>query len=308
MTYDRGGRMTDQDDEIHNWVYDCTNQLTQFLLGDTLSWARMTGPQWESLSVDDWDTLPVDSAMQVTVDLAFDAAGNRQTRDEDSGTLTTYTYDAANRLTLAEDANGLTSYTYDANGNQLTIEEPSSDVTTYAWDFENQMIEVEDPSNVLTTYAYNADKLRVSREDDIETRKYVYDGTNVLLETVDAVTEAVDSLNPQEYGHLLSQHRDETSFYHYDGVQDTRSLSDSTETETDSYTFDPWGRETSSTGTTDNPFTYKPGSDCLENQVICVVWFHDFPSRIMTLRMVSSFLMQAMRATILGFPAATSRS
>ncbi len=182
---------------------------------------------------------------------------HRHTRDEDGGTLTTYTYDVANRLTVAEDANGLTSYTYDANGNQLTIEEPSNDVTTYAWDSENQMIEVEDASNALTTYAYNADKLRVSREDDIETRKYVYDGTNVLLETVDAVTEAVYTLNPQEYGHLLSQHRDETSFYHYDGVQDTRSLSDSTETETDSYTFDPWGRETSSTGTTDNPFTYK---------------------------------------------------
>ncbi|MEZ6053141.1 MAG: RHS repeat-associated core domain-containing protein [Planctomycetaceae bacterium] len=108
-----------------------------------------------------------------------------------------------------------------------------------------------------TTYAYNADQLRVSREDSVETRKYVYDGTNVLLETADAVTDAVYTLNPQAYGHVLSQHRDETSFYHYDGVQDTRSLTDSTETETDSYTFDPWGRETSSTGTTDNPFTYK---------------------------------------------------
>ncbi|MEZ6147144.1 MAG: hypothetical protein R3B91_17335 [Planctomycetaceae bacterium] len=34
-----------------------------------------------------------------------------------------------------------------------------------------------------TTYAYNADQLRVSREDSVETRKYVYDGTNMLLET-----------------------------------------------------------------------------------------------------------------------------
>ncbi|MEZ6053140.1 MAG: hypothetical protein R3C02_17410 [Planctomycetaceae bacterium] len=33
--------------------------------------ARMTGPQWESLSVDDWDTLPVDSAMQVDVQMGL---------------------------------------------------------------------------------------------------------------------------------------------------------------------------------------------------------------------------------------------
>ncbi|MEZ6053139.1 MAG: hypothetical protein R3C02_17405 [Planctomycetaceae bacterium] len=96
---------------------------------------------------------------------AFDAAGNRLTRDEDGGTLTTYTYDTAKPADGRGGRQRLTTYTYDANGNQLTIEEPSSDVTTYAWDYENQMVEVEDPSNELTTYAYNADQLRVSRED-----------------------------------------------------------------------------------------------------------------------------------------------
>ena len=49
-------------------------------------------------------------------------------------------------------------------------------------------------------------------------------------------------------------------------------------------------------------------SDCLEFQVEIGVWFHVFCSRIMTLRMVMSFLIAAMIAHIFGFPFATSLS
>jgi len=49
-------------------------------------------------------------------------------------------------------------------------------------------------------------------------------------------------------------------------------------------------------------------SDCLELQVVMRFSFQIVLSRIMTLRMLTSFLMQAMRATSFGFPLATRRS
>ena len=87
---------------------------------------------------------------------------------------------------------------------------------------------------------------------------YVWDplSNNVLLETDENdVTQAVYTQEPDTFGNLISQRRDdETSWYHFDGLGSTRELTDATESVTDTNMYDAWGVDVASTGTTDNPF------------------------------------------------------
>lgn len=105
------------------------------------------------------------------------------------------------------------------------------------------------------------DEYQYKKETDtgagIETIKYLWDKHNILQE-YDVTTEAQYNYQPQAYGNLISQYRSaEPSYYHYDGNFSTAALTDSTETESDSYSYTAWGEEKSSTGTTENSFTYK---------------------------------------------------
>ena len=61
------------------------------------------------------------------------------------------------------------------------------------------------------------------------------------------------------YGHdLLSQTRDSVvSYYHTDGLGSTRTLTNSAQTVTDTYTYDAFGLLLAQTGTTDNSYLYR---------------------------------------------------
>jgi YD repeat-containing protein len=176
-----------------------------------------------------------------------------------TGDVTTFTYDNGNRLLTGVDVSGTTTYTYDNNGNQLTIEEPSGDITTNTWDGENRLIQVEHPSGDVTTYAYNGDGLRVLQDDGVAETRFVYDGNNVVLELDDVgVVKADVTYLPAEYAQAISQHRDlESSFYLCDGIHNVRQLTDDAQVVTDEYSFDGWGKLTSSTGSTANSQLYK---------------------------------------------------
>ena len=187
-------------------------------------------------------------------------AGNRLTQtDPVTGDITTFTYDNGNRLLAGVDVSGTTTYTYDDNGNQLTIEEPSGDITTNTWDGENRLVQVEHPSGDVTTYAYNGDGLRVLQDDGVAETRFVYDGNNLVLELDDVGTVQADvTYLPAEYATAISQHRDlESSFYLCDGIHNVRQLTDDAQVVTDDYSFDGWGKLTSSTGSTANSQLYK---------------------------------------------------
>src|SRR5690606_23594588 len=56
---------------------------------------------------------------------------------------------------------------------------------------------------------------------------------------------------------LISRHEDtETAYYHYDALGSTGALTDHAEVITDEYTYNAWGKELASTGTTENPFRW----------------------------------------------------
>lgn len=69
--------------------------------------------------------------------------------------------------------------------------------------------------------------------------------------------QAVYTNEPQQYGGVISQRRGTiTSTLHADALGNTRALTDSSETVTDTYLYDAWGNEVASTGTTVNPFRW----------------------------------------------------
>jgi hypothetical protein len=74
----------------------------------------------------------------------------------------------------------------------------------------------------------------------------------LLMETDGAGAAVVRYTHGQS---LISQRRGNVShWYHFEALGTTRQLTDGTEAITDTYTFDAWGNEVASTGTTANPF------------------------------------------------------
>ncbi len=175
--------------------------------------------------------------------------------------ITTSIYDAANELLTAEDSSGITSYTYDNNGNQRSVETPAAEITTYSWDYENRTRSIEFPDSSLVTYIYDPnnqqDEFVVQKITETETTKYFWDNSNILQE-YDVTTDAQYNYAPQAYGNLISQYRStESNYYHYDGNFSTAALTDSTQVESDTYRYNAFGETLDSSGTTQNPYTYK---------------------------------------------------
>ncbi len=221
-------------------------------------------------------------------------AGNVHTVAELSGRNVTYGYDNNYRLqneTIASDPagnNGTEGYTYDNVGNRLTLNStiPSlSGAVSYSYD----------PNDRLTTDTYDANGNTVSSSGisysyDFENRLLmkgaivvVYDGDgNRVSETVGGATTKflIDSLNPTRlpqvldelvngsvtrtytYGRQLISENQlmgstwTPSFYGYDGHGNARFLANAAGTVTDTYTYDAFGAQIASTGTTQNPYLY----------------------------------------------------
>lgn len=93
------------------------------------------------------------------------------------------------------------------------------------------------------------------------TTHFVWDrlSDNVLAEYDDAGDPIAQYTNePGQFGELVSQHRGgDTSTYHYDGLGNTRQLTDENQNVTDEYTFSAFGEEVAKTGTTVNPFGFQ---------------------------------------------------
>ncbi len=151
-----------------------------------------------------------------------------------------------------------TTFVYDADGNQVSSEVPAGDVTTNTWDVRNQLTQVELPSLTVLTYTYDADDRRVSRDDGVDEQRYVHDGRNILIETDDlGVVTAENTFEPIEHGKLISQYDGTESHWHaYDALGSTDRLTDSAEVVSDSYVYQAFGEIKSSSGVTENLYTW----------------------------------------------------
>ena len=189
------------------------------------------------------------------------------------GTPQAFTYDAVgNRTTagnVANAGNQLTadathSYQYDDNGN-LTRKTllATGNYTQYTYDAKNRLIKVEEfgvgnPTAFATsTYRYDGLGRRIEKVANGQTKRYIYDGEDILLEY-----DGTNSLVAR-YTHgpgidepISVTKGSSTYFYHQDGLGSVTDLTDSSGATAKSYSYDAYGNILESPGTVEQPYTY----------------------------------------------------
>ncbi len=183
---------------------------------------------------------------------AYDPVGNR--------TTTGNVVNAGNQLT----ADATHSYQYDDNGN-LTRKTllATGNYTQYTYDAENRLIKVEDfvagnPIAAFTsTYRYDGLGRRIEKIANGQTRRYVYDGEDILLEyDGNNVLQARYTHGPGIDEPIAVTKGSSTYFYHQDGLGSVTDLTDSVGATAKSYSYDAYGNVLESPGTVDQPYTY----------------------------------------------------
>ncbi len=158
-------------------------------------------------------------------------------------------------------------YEYDDLGNQTRRVMDDGTEWRYAWTGENQLIEAElfDGGAPLRTVTFKYDPFgRRIEKKSIEggvttTHSYVYDGEDILFETVSDGTTTTTT----HYVHgpgidepLALVRSGQNYFYHADGLGSIVALSDSTGTIVQRYSYEAFGTLTASNPTFENPYTY----------------------------------------------------
>jgi RHS repeat-associated protein len=183
---------------------------------------------------------------------AYDPVGNRTT----GGSVV----NAGNQLTA--DTNF--AYQYDDNGNLIrkTLL-ATGNFTQYTYDAENRLIKVEDfvagnPTPAFTsTYRYDGLGRRIEKVANGQTKRYVYDGEDILLEYDGAnVLQARYTHGPGIDEPIAVTKAGSTFFYHQDGLGTVTDLTDSVGATAKSYSYDAYGNVVDQTGTVDQPYTY----------------------------------------------------
>lgn len=183
---------------------------------------------------------------------AYDPVGNRTT----GGSVV----NAGNQLTA--DANY--GYQYDDNGN-LTRKTllSTGNFTAYTYDAENRLTKVEEftagnPTPAFTsTYRYDGLGRRIEKVANGQTKRYVYDGEDILLEYDGSnVLQARYTHGPGIDEPIAVTKGSSTFFYHQDGLGTVTDLTDSTGATAKSYSYDAYGTIVDQTGTVEQPYTY----------------------------------------------------
>ena len=148
-------------------------------------------------------------------------------------------------------------YVYDYNGNTLT-KVVGSNTTSYAWDYENRLTSVTLPgSGGTVSFAYDPFGRRIEKISPTTTSIFAYDGDNLIEATNSsgtAVARYSDGLNIDEPLAMLRSST--TSYYDADGLGSITSLSSSAGSLAQTYGYDSFGKQTSSSGSLTNPFQY----------------------------------------------------
>lgn len=123
-----------------------------------------------------------------------------------------------------------------------------SNTTQYFWDYENRMSSVTLPgSGGTVSFKYDPFGRRIYKSSSSGTSVFAYDGDNLVEETNSsgtAVARYSQGLNIDEPLAMLRSST--TSFYQADGLGSVTSLSNSTGSLAQTYTFDSFGKPQSS--------------------------------------------------------------
>ena len=183
---------------------------------------------------------------------AYDSVGNRTT----GGSVV----NTGNQLT----ADATHAYQYDDNGN-LTRKTllATGNFTAYTYDAENRLTKVEDfvagnpTATATSTYRYDGLGRRIEKVANGQTKRYVYDGEDILLEYDGAnALQARYTHGPGIDEPIAVTKGSSTFFYHQDGLGTVTDLTDSTGVTARSYSYDAYGNIVDQTGTLEQLYTY----------------------------------------------------
>ena len=163
--------------------------------------------------------------------------------------IPSYQYNASNELTSSSSG----GYSYDNNGNTMTDASGKS----YAWDFENRLVSTVVPGTGTVAFKYDPFGRRIQKSSPLGTTNYLYDGPN-LIEEVDnsrnivaRYTQGIGVDQP-----LAESRSAPSSYYEADGLGSVSSLSNEMGALVNTYVYDSFGRQTTSTYTLTNPLHY----------------------------------------------------
>jgi RHS repeat-associated protein len=259
-TYDAGNRRTQTklaNGSTENYSYDIANQLTSIvykkadgvtLIGD-LSYTYDANGRRKSMG---------GSLARVAAPLATN--------------ISTATYDANNRLTKWGGSTATTQSTlsYDNNGNLIT-----DGTYTYSWNARNQLQTVSNTAGgtILANYSYDASGRRTSKAilsgTTTTTTGFTYDGANFVQELNRSGTPTSPNTTNDIRATLITAGVDEALArmtgsgaaaqvlsLATDGNNNTLHTSDQAQTQNTAYTYEAYGRATSTNSTDSNSQQY----------------------------------------------------
>jgi RHS repeat-associated protein len=184
----------------------------------------------------------------------YDAAGNRETVEDDSG-VCTYTVNKLNQYETA----GPVNFEYDPNGN-MTYD----GTNRYTHDLENRLIRVQkaDTLQELSSYVYDAAGRRVERKcNGVTLVKYVYDGDRCIAE----YNGSGQLLRQYIYGPGVDEpicmvektgSYTGTYYYHFDGLGSVVALTDEDGLGVQFYDYSVYGQVSASNPAHPNRFMF----------------------------------------------------
>ena len=108
-----------------------------------------------------------------------------------------------------------------------------------------------------STYKYDGRGRRIEKVGNGITRRYIYDGEDILLEYDETNTLLARYTHGPGIDEPVAMTRGgSTYFYHQDGLGSVTDLTDSTASPVKTYSYDAWGDIVQQTGTVENPYTY----------------------------------------------------
>ena len=269
-TYDAAGRrtsMTVVGQSTVNYTYDNANRLTQITQGSatvviaydnanrrtslTLPYGLVTEYAYDAASQLTGITYKYGASTLGNLTYAYDAAGRRTTiggsyaRSGLPPAVSSASHNAANQQT----AFGSQSLTYDLNGN-LT----SDGTNTYVWNGHNQLVSMTGPG-LSASFQYDAFGNRISKTVNGSTITYLYDGANLVQEqsggspSANILAGALDEIFTRtDVAGAWSPLSD--------GLGSTLALADSTGVVQTQYTYEPFGKTTTSGSSNGNTSQY----------------------------------------------------
>jgi RHS repeat-associated protein len=195
----------------------------------------------------------------------YDADNNLTSKTDRKNQAIQYVYDALNRLTQKTYPDSTTAaYTYDLVGKILQVNDPTG---TYAFAYDNmgRLTQVTMPNSGGTaTFEYDPFGRRVQKvfttggnNPTTTSTNYLYDGDNAI-ETVDQNGNVLSRFAQDEgVDHPLAESTASgLDYYEQDGLGSVTSLTNSSGALALSYTYDSFGKITTSSGSVTNPFRY----------------------------------------------------